>query len=100
MNNYTKYLKTVNKTQVYGKCTQELSGGGNTDRYPRQLLTYSSDKQTCYLHPAQKPIALMEYLLKTYTNVYKSVFYTHLNILAYVFGCLTISPYLFHFLCR
>ena len=68
INNYTKYLKTVNKTQVYGKCTRELSGGGNTDRYPRQLLTYSSDKQTCYLHPTQKPIALMEYLLKTYTN--------------------------------
>jgi site-specific DNA-methyltransferase (adenine-specific) len=68
INSYTKYLKTVNKTQVYGKCTQELSGGGNTDRYPRQLLTYSSDKQTCYLHPTQKPISLMEYLVKTYTN--------------------------------
>lgn len=68
INSYTKYLKTVNKTQVYGKCTQELSGGGNTDRYPRQLLTYSSDKQTCYLHPTQKPLKLMEYLVKTYTN--------------------------------
>lgn len=67
-NNYTKYLKNVDKTQVYGKCTQEISGGGNTDRYPRQLLTYSSDRQTCYLHPTQKPIALMEYLVKTYTN--------------------------------
>ena len=68
VHNYTKYLSTVNKTEVYGKCTQELSGGGNTDRFPRQLLTYSSDKQTCYLHPTQKPVALMEYLIKTYTN--------------------------------
>lgn len=68
VNSYTKYLSTVNKTEVYGKCTKELSGGGNTDRFPRQLLTYSSDKQTCYLHPTQKPVALMEYLVKTYTN--------------------------------
>ena len=68
VNSYTKYLSTVNKTEVYGKCTKELSGGGNTDRFPRQLLTYSSDKQTCYLHPTQKPLALMEYLIKTYTN--------------------------------
>ena len=68
VNSYTKYLSTVNKTEVYGKCTKELSGGGNTDRFPRQLLTYSSDKQTCYLHPTQKPVNLMEYLVKTYTN--------------------------------
>ena len=68
VHNYTKYLSTVNKTEVYGKCTKELSGGGNTDRFPRQLLTYSSDKQTCYLHPTQKPVNLMEYLVKTYTN--------------------------------
>lgn len=68
INSYTKYLSTVNKTEVYGKCTKELSGGGNTDRFPRQLLTYSSDKQTCYLHPTQKPLELMEYLVKTYSN--------------------------------
>ena len=68
VNSYTKYLSTVNKTEVYGKCTKELSGGGNTDRFPRQLLTYSSDKQTCYLHPTQKPLGLMEYLVKTYSN--------------------------------
>lgn len=68
VNSYTKYLDTVNKTEVYGKSTKELSGGGNTDRFPRQLLTYSSDKQTCYLHPTQKPLALMEYLVKTYTD--------------------------------
>ena len=68
MNSYTKYLETVNKTEVYGKCTQELSGGGNTDRFPRQLITFKSDKQFNYLHPTQKPLALMEYLVKTYTN--------------------------------
>ena len=68
MNSYTKYLKTINKTEVYGKCTKELSGGGETDRFPRNRITFASDKQTSYLHPTQKPLALMEYLVKTYTN--------------------------------
>jgi site-specific DNA-methyltransferase (adenine-specific) len=65
---YTKYLHTVNKTEVYGKSTKELSGGGDTDRYPRTVQVFSSDKQTSYLHPTQKPLALFEYLIKTYTK--------------------------------
>ena len=68
INSYTKYLKTVNKSVVYGNCSKEISGGGNTDRFPRNHLIFKSDKQTCYLHPTQKPLALMEYLIKTYTN--------------------------------
>ena len=34
--------------------------------YPRSVLKYSHDNSK--LHPTQKPIALMEYLIKTYTN--------------------------------
>ena len=47
---------------------REISGGGETTRYPRSVLTFASDKQTCYLHPTQKPLALCEYMVKTYTN--------------------------------
>ena len=47
---------------------KELSGGGETDRYPRSIITFASDKQTSHLHPTQKPVALCEYLIKTYTN--------------------------------
>ena len=68
VNSYTKYLKTVNKTVVYGNSTKEISGGGETDRYPRNHIVFKSDKQTCYLHPTQKPVELIEYLVKTYTN--------------------------------
>ena len=67
-NTYTKYVDTVNKTQVYGKCKEDISGGGETDRYPRSVIVFPSDKQTCYLHPTQKPVALMEYLIRTYTD--------------------------------
>jgi site-specific DNA-methyltransferase (adenine-specific) len=68
VNSYTKYVKTQNNTEIYGKVKKEISGGGETDRYPRSVLTFPSDKQTSYLHPTQKPLALCEYLIKTYTN--------------------------------
>ena len=40
----------------------------STERYPRSVLKYSTDKQTCYLHATQKPVALLEYFIRTYTN--------------------------------
>jgi site-specific DNA-methyltransferase (adenine-specific) len=34
--------------------------------YPRQVLEFASEGKT--VHPTQKPVALLEYLIKTYTN--------------------------------
>lgn len=34
--------------------------------YPRQVLDFASEGKT--VHPTQKPVALMEYLIRTYTN--------------------------------
>lgn len=42
--------------------------GGNTDRFPTHLMTYALDVQRSYLHPTQKPLALIEHILKMYTN--------------------------------
>ena len=39
--------------------------------YPNDLLFFSKDKNK--LHPTQKPVALMEYLIKTYTNENETV---------------------------
>lgn len=35
--------------------------------YPRQVLDFANSNKDV-LHPTQKPVALMEYLIKTYTN--------------------------------
>lgn len=40
----------------------------STTRYPRSVQFFSTDKQKGAYHPTQKPVALMEYLIKTYTN--------------------------------
>ena len=37
-------------------------------RYPNQVLQFKRDILTSNLHPTQKPLALMEYLVKTFTN--------------------------------
>ena len=38
----------------------------NGTRYPNAIQKFNSDKEK--LHPTQKPVALLEYLIKTYTN--------------------------------
>lgn len=40
----------------------------STERYPRSVLTFPSDRQRLNLHPTQKPVALIEWLISTYSN--------------------------------
>jgi DNA modification methylase len=43
-------------------------------RYPRNKLYFQNDTKSGHsFHPTQKPIALMEYLIKTYTNENETV---------------------------
>ena len=39
----------------------------NGERYPIDVLEFDYDRGK-KLHPTQKPVALLEYLIKTYTN--------------------------------
>jgi len=68
MNTYTKTLETQNRSSVYGECKTELSGGGNTKRYPRSVILFPKDIQTSSIHDTQKPVALYEYLIRTYSD--------------------------------
>lgn len=54
------------KTTDYGE--HGLTTYDSTERYPRSVLTFSKDVQKSALHPTQKPVALIEYLIRTYTN--------------------------------
>lgn len=68
INKYTKFVSTQNNTELYGKMNREISGGGETDRYPRSVVVFPSDKQKSCLHPTQKPLAMVEYFIKTYSK--------------------------------
>ena len=41
------------------------------DRYPKNILKFPKVERT--LHPTQKPVALIEYLIRTYTNEWETV---------------------------
>lgn len=61
------------KSKEYART--EIMGGNKSgsdtirkDKYPQTILTFSNANQKGKVHPTQKPVALMEYLIKTYTN--------------------------------
>ena len=55
------------QTDVYGEMRND-NLYESTERYPRSIQIFSTDIQHSSLHPTQKPVALCEYLIKTYTN--------------------------------
>lgn len=67
-------LIEVNKVTKQGARVTENNGGGKRKTeyvqthtgYPRSILRFKSEGST--VHPTQKPVALMEYLIRTYTN--------------------------------
>ncbi len=63
VHSYTKHQTDGNN---YGKTKIGISGGGNTDRYPLDVLEFAWD--TFPIHPTQKPIELCEWFIKTYTD--------------------------------
>lgn len=62
----TAKRKSIN-SECYGKAVQ-VTEYNSTERYPRSVQFFSSDKQKANLHPTQKPVALMQYLIRSYSN--------------------------------
>tara|TARA_R110002126_G_scaffold34891_2_gene107607 strand:+ start:1132 stop:1851 length:720 start_codon:yes stop_codon:yes gene_type:complete len=54
-------------TEVYGKQKEYIDSEIGT-RYPKRIQYFNNNNNEKRLHPTQKPVALMEYLIKTYTN--------------------------------
>jgi len=76
-NYYPQMIKRdkVKRSKNYG--TGEAIGGTKekedkvytyTHKYPTSILEFSNAIQKGKIHPTQKPVALFEYLIKTYTN--------------------------------
>lgn len=67
------YERNVEGTQGMGSGVFQVSKNHNEDlRYPKNLLVYNNRvgelNNLKRVHPTQKPVTLMEYLTKTYTN--------------------------------
>jgi DNA modification methylase len=68
---YGHERKTAKRKDIgsehYGK-QLNIKSYDSTERYPRSVQVFSSDKQKSNFHPTQKPVALCEFLIRTYTN--------------------------------
>jgi len=60
--------KRKDVTALYGQQNFDAISYDSTKRYPRSVLRFPSDKQRSNLHPTQKPLALCEYMVRTYTH--------------------------------
>lgn len=62
-----KHKIKCKESELYAK-GQKATTYDSTERYPRSVLRFKSDKQTSNLHDAQKPVAANKYFIQTYTN--------------------------------
>lgn len=44
------------------------SRAGSTEKYPTSILSFGKPHPSIAKHRTEKPVALLEYLIKTYTN--------------------------------
>jgi site-specific DNA-methyltransferase (adenine-specific) len=60
------YVSTCSShSSNYGKQKDNITTINDGKRYPVDIIKFSKD---IGLHPTQKPVALLEYIIKTYTN--------------------------------
>ena len=63
------YVNRGNKSEPttnYGKFKRDVKIISNGTRYPLKTIRFNSPART--VHPTQKPVDLLQYLIKTYTN--------------------------------
>lgn len=71
----TGHTRKVSKAEHKVNCKQSLNYGvsglttyDSTERYPKSVWTFAKDIQKSALHPTQKPVALLEEIIKTYSD--------------------------------
>ena len=65
--NYSSFKsETSNIGEIYGNIKSKHRSCKDGSRYPVSVIKINTERSK--LHPTQKPVALLEYLIKTYTN--------------------------------
>ena len=57
-----------NTGNVYSGNSKVNYKGGDTTRFPKNIIEFKSVNNYKRVHPTEKPVDLMEYLIKTYSN--------------------------------
>lgn len=64
------YKNKNNKNQNYGRFENNDDDlrAGSTEKFPTSIIQFSKPHPSVTKHPTQKPVSLLEYLIRTYTN--------------------------------
>jgi len=62
----TLFRTKENTNNNYGNFNPTNGRAGSTEKYPRSIISFNSVVNP--IHPTEKPIALLEWLIKTYSN--------------------------------
>ena len=65
---YTRKRNGKGLGENYSSNTKIVDGEYVGKRFPKSIIIESNADRTNRVHPTQKPVALFEYLIKTYTN--------------------------------
>jgi len=64
--NHSKNTKEAKGNKNYNKYEQKQNVSNL--KYPKSIVSFQKDHPSKMIHPTQKPLALIEYIIKTYTN--------------------------------
>lgn len=64
---YKQSARTDINSECYGKALKRVEYA-SSERYPRTVQKFKSDRSVGSFHPTQKPVALLEYLIQTYSD--------------------------------
>lgn len=67
-NHWNKKKKHKSLSQAKGSEFGEIENRSGNMKFPKSILYFNSPNRNGLLHPTQKPIQLMEYLIKTFSN--------------------------------
>ena len=83
-----KQVNDRNNSSVRSPIEQTVTVNSGT-RYPKNILYFNKDKEK--LHPTQKPVALLEYLIKTYTKEKEVVLDSCMGVGSTGLACLSLD---------
>ena len=64
----TPYISGKGTSGAITRNVKKIQTKNSGTRYPRSIQRFNTEKSKGSFHPTQKPVALLEYLIKTYTN--------------------------------
>jgi site-specific DNA-methyltransferase (adenine-specific) len=65
---YIHNAKKYDNVGVYGYKQLNINSNESGDRYPKSIIKFNNNNYKNRIHPTEKPVDLLEWIIKTYSN--------------------------------